>query len=280
MNHNMNQKVVNLTGVDYMSDESTTQILPEIDIFTKQILGKKILDNIATLWQEEYDTLNAPTGNKKPFRLYIINDGSTPGTSPSMGSPVRCVKLCKRIIEPDYPKNTLICSHKSKVTHRYELVLLVEFENGSFYCLTLPKNLSNPLQYNSTTTKAFVDPTVINSSGTPVPQHQSVVQPYESLIIIGTCNNYSAFEYCVSIPFVDFVPVPRPCELEDPSLQSYILLKDLKYDVDVLDTLQVTTGQDESVWTTIVDLTITEDIIDKLGIDQDIIVHGIPEFVC
>lgn len=272
-----------------MSEESSLQslpdvkppFLPEIDIFTKQILGKKVLNNVATLWQEKYTPQNVATGTKDPFRVYIINNGSAPGTAPAVGSPVRCVKLCKRVIEPEYPKNTLICSHKSRVTHRYELVLLVEFENGSFDVLTLPRNLSNRLNYDAATTKAFTDSTVINASGVPVLQRQTQTEPHESLIIIWTgVNNYTSFEYNVSIPFTDFSPTLRRCELEDPSLQSYILLKDLHYDIDVLDTFQVDLGGGDSVWTTIVDMTITEDIIDKLGIDQDIVVHGIPEYTC
>ncbi len=35
-----------------------------------------------------------------------------------------------------------------------------------------------------------------------------------------------------------------------------------------------------TVWTTMVDLSLFEDIIDKLGIDQDIEIVGTPEYVC
>jgi hypothetical protein len=269
-----------------MPEESSIQtlpekVLPEIDIFTKQILGKKVLNNVATLWQEKYTEENVAVGVKRPFRLYIINNGSVPGPVPDLGSPVRCVKLCKRVIETDYPRNTLICNSKSKVTHRYQLVLLVEFEDGTFDVLTLPRNLSNRLQYNALTTKAFVDSTVINAAGVPVLQHQTHKVPNESLIIVSAgVNNYTSFEYSVSIPFTDFTPHLNRCVLDDPSLQSYILLKDLKYDIDVLDTFQVDIGGGSFVWTTIVELTVTEDIIDKLGIDQDVIIQGKPEFIC
>lgn len=95
-----------------------------------------------------------------------------------------CIKLCKRIIEPDYPRNTLICGNKSKITHRYELVLLVEYENGNFDVITLPRNLSNRLQYDPAITKAFVDSTVIDTAGTPILQRQNQVSPNESLIIV------------------------------------------------------------------------------------------------
>ena len=105
------------------------------------------------------------TGNKRSFRIYIINNGSTPAEQPVLGSPVSCLKLCKRIIEPEYPRNTLTCASKSKVTHRYELILLVEYENGNFDVITLPRNLSNRLQYDPAITKAFVDSTVVIQQG-------------------------------------------------------------------------------------------------------------------
>jgi len=254
--------------------------LHKVDIFAKQVLGKKVLADTDTLWQEDY-AAGLPTGIKEAFRIYIINNGSAPAITPDPGSPVRCVKLCKRVIEPDYPRNTLICTSKSKVTHRYELVLLVEFENGNFDVLTLPRNLSSFTQYNAATTKAFVENTVINLAGVPVLQHQNKTVPYESLILVsGGVNAYTSFEYTVSIPYAMFEPSLKHCYLDDPSLQSYILLKCLRYEVDVLDTSLIGTSSTETVWTTIVDLKLTEDIIDKLGIDQDVIVYGKPEDYC
>lgn len=252
-----------------------------IDIFAKQILGKKVLANTQTLWQEEYSA-GVPTGNKRALRIYIINDGSTPDEQPVLGSPVVCVRLCKRIIEPDYPRNTLICGSKSRIAHRYELVLLVEYENGNFDVITLPRNLSSRFQYDPAITKAFVEATVIDPAGNPVLQRQNQVQPYETLIIVSEgVNNYTSFEYTVSIPFADFEPKLKHCYIDDPSLQSYILLKCFRYDADILDTFQVFTSETTSVWTTIVELYVTEDIIDKLGIDQDVIVQGkVEEYRC
>jgi len=261
-----------------MSEELTNiEGLHKVDIFTKQVLGKKVLADTKTLWQEDYKA-GVAKGRKDPFRIYIINNGSVPAVQPVLGSAVTCVKLCKRIIEPDYPRNTLICTSKSKVTHRYELVLLVEYENGNFDVLTLPRNLSNPLQYDPAVTKAFTDPTVIDAAGVPVLQHQNNCAPYETLIIVAAgVNDYTSFEYTVTIPYSMFEPSIKSCYLEDPSLQSYILLKCLRYDLDVLDTVLINTSPTESVWTTLVELKVTEDIIDKLGIDQDVIVYGKPE---
>lgn len=253
-----------------------------LDIYARRVLAKAELLDIQTVFQENYSPITgAPLGTKAPLLLYIINNGAiiTEGPNTNYGSPVRCVKLCRRVIDP--PRNSITCTKKSKVTLDFELVLIVEFENDAFDVLTLPKNLSSTQHYSATTTKAFVASTVIDTAGAPVIQHQNVVVPYETLTILSTgVNAYTKFEYVVSIPFTSFSPELRRCELEDPSLQSYILLRNLNYDVDVLEQFLVHTSDTESIWTTMVDFTLVEDIIDKLGIDQDIQITGTPEYVC
>lgn len=261
-----------------MSDGVTQETL---DIFARRVLAKAELLQEQEVFQENYDGVT-PLGTKAPLRLYVINHGATEEEVPNQiyGSPVRCLKLCKRILDYD-PGNTIICTQKSKVIIDFELVLIVEYEDNSFDVMTLPKNLSNRLQYVEDTTKAFVDSTVIDPSGTPVIQHQNVVQPYE-LLVIKTKEGKTFFEYTVNIPLSSFSAVLRKCELDDPTLQSYIVLRNLSYDVDVLDQFQVYTnaGNTLSIWTTMVDFSLYEDIIDKLGIDQDIEIVGTPEYVC
>ncbi|MPM17177.1 hypothetical protein SDC9_63565 [bioreactor metagenome] len=263
-----------------MSDGVTQETL---DIFARRVLAKAELLQEQEVFQENYNGVT-PLGTKSPLRLYIINHGASETEVPNTnyGSPVRCLKLCKRILD-EAPGNTIICTQKSKVIIDFELVLIVEYEDNSFDVMTLPMNLSSRLHYDSTITKAFVDATVIDAAGTPVIQHQNVVQPYEMLVIKTTgVNAYTNFEYTVSIPLTSFSAVLRKCELNDPTLQSYIVLRNLSYDVDVLDQFQVFTnaGNTTSIWTTMVDFSLYEDIIDKLGIDQDIEIVGTPEYVC
>lgn len=255
-----------------------------LDIFARRVLAKAELTQEQVVFQEAYDTLGVPLGTKLPLRLYIINhdaeETETPNTN--YGSPVKCLKLCKRILDSD-PRNTILCTQKSKVIIDFELVLIVEYEDNTFDVMTLPKNLSQRLHYDPAITKAFVDTTVIDAAGAPVIQHQNVVQPYETLVIKSTdVNEYTNFEYVVNIPLTSFSAILRKCELCDPTLQSYILLRNLNYDVDVLDQYQIFTnaGNTTSIWTTMVDFSLFEDIIDKLGIDQDIEILGTPEYVC
>jgi hypothetical protein len=266
-----------------MSDNVTQETL---DIFARRVLAKAELPKTQEVFQENYSTdlTPVPLGTKAPLTLYIINHEATATTTvPNTiyGYSVKCVKLCKRILDGD-PANTILCTQKSKVALDFELILVVEFVDNTFDVMTLPKNLSSMVNYGALT-KAFVDPTVINASGTPVTQHQSVTQPYEMLVIKSEgVNDYTCFEYTVNIPLSSFSATLKKCELEDPTLQSYIVLRNLTYDVDVLDQYLVTTNPEtsESIWTTMVDFSLYEDIIDKLGIDQDIQIVGTPEYVC
>jgi len=59
-----------------------------------------------------------------------------------------------------------------------------------------------------------------------------------------------------------------------------VLLKCLNSDVNVLGSQLVALDAENTtfVWTTEVALSIFEDIIDKLGIDSDIIICGAPEY--
>lgn len=257
-----------------------------LDIFARRILAKAELLQMQEVFQENYSTADpsVPLGTKAPLKLYIINHGAeeTEGTNnTSYGYPVRCLKLCKRVLDGD-PRNTILCTQKSRVSLNFELVLIVEYEDNTFDVLTIPRDLSAFTQYTATT-KAFVGATVLDpTAGTPVVQHQNVTQPYEQLVIKYQPQStvYANFEYTVTIPLSSFSAVLRKCELNDPTLQSYIVLRNLTPEVDVLDQYLAEAGATTTIWTTVVDFSLSEDIIDKLGIDQDIQIVGTPEYVC
>lgn len=256
--------------------------LKKVDIFAKYVLAKSVLKNTQILFQEAYDQNSEGTGEKLPLRLLIINHNSVPAAVPDRGAGVRCIKLYKRVIAEDYPTNT-ICGRKSRVTVRYQLILVVEYEDGFVDILTLPVNLSNALQYDPLITKAFVDSTVISESGVPVVQHQNCKQPHETLIIVSNgVNAYPWFDYSVSIPFTCFDNNAKLCSIDCQELESYVLLKCLRSEIDILGSELVPLNVDNtlSVWTTEVALSIFEDVIDKLGMDSDIIICGSPEYEC
>ena len=62
-------------------------------------------------------------------------------------------------------------------------------------------------------------------------------------------------------------------------LESYVLLRCLKSDIDILGSQLVPLNLDNtlSVWATEVSISLYEDIIDKLGVDSDVIVCGATE---
>jgi hypothetical protein len=255
--------------------------LKKIDIFAKHVLAKAILKNTRILFQEAYDENMNGTGEKLPFRLYIINHNSVPSATPDIGSDVRCIKLYKRRIAEGYPLNTMICTKKSRVTIRYELILVVEYEDGFVDVINLPGNLSNRLLYDPLTTKAFVDSTVISDTGLPIAQHQNICLPHETLTIVSNgVNIYPWFDYSVNIPLTHFDRSLKGYDLDCLELESFVLLKCLNFEVDVIEREQVFIDLTNtlSVWTTVVSVGVFEDIIDKLGIENDIEICGHPEF--
>ncbi len=309
-----------------MSDMRDLPGAKALDIFAKRVLGKKTLFNYQEVYQEKYGLIpgsnppaNGPLGVKIPLKIYIINHNSAAAPVPEEGSPVKCVKLCKRIFDPGYPLNTLICTSKSRITIRFQLIMLVEYMDGTFTMLNLPNDLNAQTNYiNNTTTpplyttKGFLDQTVIKPVYTVdntaltvtvsenfIVQNQNQQKPYETLVIksinVGTAaapEYVKWFEYSVTIPFTDFEPNLRQCELEDPTLESHILLKNRKSDFDVLNSVLIPATVaysatapgnftiDNYIYTTEVDFSLYEDIIDKLGIDQDINIEGVPENEC
>ena len=255
--------------------------LEKVDIFAKRVLAKSVLKNTQILFQEAYDENSMGTGEKLPFRLLIINHNSVPSSVPEFGAAVRCIKVYKRPIAEGYPENRIVCSGKSRVTIRYQLILVVEYEDGFVDILTLPTNLSNPFQYNPLTTKAFVDSTVISATGMPVSQRQNVVLPHETLRIVSNgVNDYPWLDYSVNIPLSLFDKQLKPHQLDNQNLESFVLLRCLNADIDVTDSQLVSLNEEGSllVWSTEVSVSLFEDIIDKLGMDSDIIICGAPEF--
>jgi len=246
-----------------------------IEIYTRQILGKKTFQNICVFWQDKAVAQPAP-GTKQPVRLYIINDGSSPGSSPSTGSPVKSIKLCKRGVMPGYPKNAITGSKKSRIIHRFFLVLLVEYENGEFKVINLPRQLSSLGSWRGDATMAFSE---LLGQGTDAAIPRSLIEAglSEKLSIVSEGNTQTAFEYALTFPLNVFEPEISPIDLENPTLQSTILLTNLRYESDVAEPYLAPAGEGRFIWTTAVDFLLFEDIAIKLGIDQDIVVQGLSE---
>jgi len=246
----------------------------EIEIYTRQILGKKAFRDVCTLWQEKSGGSGAAA--KQPVRLFIVNDGACPGVSPPAGSPVKSVKLCKRAVLPDYPKNLITGTKRSRIIHRYSLVLLLEYENGEFKVITLPRQMSAPGSYSEGITMAFCG-IISPNGGIPVPQRTEDESSSEKLSVIPDGSVFSAFEYTMAFPVNAFEPPLSLSDIENTALKSAIQLAGPRFESDIAEPFLIPAGADGSIWTTAVDLALYEDITIKLGVDQEIVVQGVSE---
>jgi len=248
----------------------------QLNISARRIIGMAALrDNQIVFQQEGY--MHEAGKTKYPLRLYIINHGAD--ISGSKGSPVKSVKLCKRLIEPESPEIVLISKQNSKITLRFQIVLIVEFENGNFDVIKIPNQISLKDKYYSKAAKAFVEDTVIDRKGIPIVQRENKEELYDTFVIKKNKNEYCYFEYSTILPLSNFNSSFDSFHLDDPTLQSMIFLENLRYDIQVRNAYKISfdtfdNGNDGGIWTTITDISLFEDIISKIGIEQDIIIPG------
>lgn len=236
----------------------------ELEITTRRILGKSIQRNLQTLWQ--YD--GTEKAMKKPLRLYIVNEGSIPGNPPPFGSPLRDVRLLKRVIPDDYPKGLLRSSDKLRVVHRFSLILLLEFENESLKIIQLPKSLSRVDEFLSGATIVMADTCVFSET--------SRLSGSDALCLVKGEQAFMAFEYAKSLSPSDFIPDLGTTGFNNPSLLSRVTLEELQCHLSVQGVHRMPLSGDSSIWTTIVEINLTETMITRLGLDQDIIIQGFP----
>lgn len=255
--------------------------LETIEILAKRILARAVLPQMQLVFQERYER-DAPAGTKAPLRLYIVNRGAMESDAPnaSFGSPVNRVELFK-LLPAAEPQGGIESAQKPLVYLRFRLVLIAEHEDGGFEILRLPEGLSVPQKYEPDTAKAFVDATVIGADGMPAQQRQSAAPPFDSLAIrSGDAGAYAEFCYAAAVPLSQFNPEIQREGLLNPALRAFVLLQNPAYAADVLGQQQVFTRADrsKSVWTTVVDFSLYEDVIGRLGVEQSIQLLATPEY--
>jgi len=227
----------------------------QLDIFVKRILARYFSPDTQILFQEGVDRkTGAPNGKKEPVVLYINNAGDF------NQYPVQCVtEVILSLV--DCPTNTIICNSKSRIVIAFKVFLLVKFQG-----VTTPSLIVLP---DDIGTKVMTEVDLTQ------PQHKNHDFPKEMLQILG-----DNFVYTADIPLNKFEGCLTKEHLNDCSLQSHVLLKCMQWFVDIDGVSNNGTGTPPLPATTVT-LSITEDILDKIGIDQDIFVRGIPEdFIC
>jgi len=159
------------------------------------------------------------------------------------------------------PTNIIICNSKSRISITFKVFLLVKFQGlAAPSLIVLPDDIGTSVmtQYDLT-----------------LPQNKNHATPKETLQIVN--NN---FVYTADIPLSQFDNPLAQDQLNDCTLQSHVLLKCMSFLIDVDGVANDGTGT-PPVPATTVTISISEDILDKIGIDQDIFIEGIPEdFTC
>lgn len=240
-----------------------------LDIFVKRILARHCQKNDLIVFDV--------AGNKKtPLRLFICNE--------KVGCeelPVRCISDLKFLLYDT--DQQIICNQKSRITIDFKLFLIVKFSNCNYKCITLPDDAFIPVCENKV--RVCMDSIPYNQSQFPVVIGEIGNQRLEIVREGSGANANYFFRFIKTVPLSEFDD-KIPCSaFDDPTLMSHILVKNVRFEVDVDGECSGTgaikccnCAQDTNA--TIVDISVFADIIDKIGIDQDIWVDGEVEDHC
>lgn len=234
-----------------------------LDIFVKRILARHCQNN-------EQIVFDVANNQKTPLRLFICNQ--------KVGNeelPVRCISDIKFLLcDTD---QQIICNHKSRITIDFKLLLIVKYSSCNFQCITLPDDAFKPVGENQV--RVCIDAIPFNQSQFPVVIGEIGNQRLE-IVREGTGANANYFfRFTKNVPLTDFDEEIPLSAFDDPSLMSHILIKNIRFTVDV-DGECPGTGANRccncvgGTNATIVDVSVFADIIDKIGIDQDVWVNG------
>lgn len=227
----------------------------QLDIYVKRILARYLGAGTQILFQEHRDPVTGiPDGTKEPLTLYIDNGGD------SNQYPVQCIsEVIQSLI--GIPTNTIICNSKSRISFAFKVFLLVKFQGlAAPSLIVLPDDIGSKVMTEYDMTQ---------------PQNINHNVPKETLQIVG-----GNFVYTADIPLSMFDNPLTQDQLNDPTLQSHVILRCMTWTVDVDGVGYNGTGTPPVLATTVY-LSKFEDILDKIGIDQDIFIDGTPEeFIC
>lgn len=235
-----------------MYDEKTLlkqdDITEKIGIYVKRILAKYSMPECQVLFQEKCDPATGTRmGVKEPLKLFIHNAGEN-GENPIQG----VSEVILSVTEP--PTNVIITNNKSRVKIVFKVFLLAKYQDMAAPSLiVLPDDIGEKC-YTS------VDLTS--------PQHKDHDQPRETLQI-----SDGNFLYIADIPLTEFDNQLTPYQMHDPTLQPYVVLKNFIWSIDVDDVVRNCTG---SLATGTV-LSVCQDVLNKISIDQDMEISGIPK---
>ena len=240
----------NLPKLDYIGGKCE-----ELDIFVKRILSKFQKNNLQIFFKEDL-------GTKKPVEVLI------PNLDNDEDKPVMCVPFAWFKIVC-IPENLIICHTKSKIIIKFKIVIIADYGGCNTEKYELPKDY-DPFESG---------PQVIEE-----PYKEKLETVYSS-----SPKKPKYFKYTIDVPLKEFDGYISECQFSDPSLQSHVLLRITDKDIEVDGVVSKTEVREEledkcppsKKYYTKVFLSIFGDVLDKIGVEQDVKVMGNAEdFVC
>lgn len=236
-----------------MSDQQIQCEAPfeQLDIFVRRIFAR-FQDSDEQIVFGEALSGTTPIDIKEALKICVHNrvvNGTEYG--------VKCISDIKVVdLSAD---EEIICTHKVKFILRFKVVLFLTFENNSFECLVLP---DDALSTNPDATACFIT----NIETTP-----QTIGSTEAFEIVTDSSGNTLFQWTKTVPLSEFEGEIPASILTDPTLQTHLLVKAITSDFDVVGscTCGATPGTE-------VDFKVFADLLDKLGIDQDILICGVP----
>lgn len=228
----------------------------QLDIYVKRILAKyQGLDEQILFGESKEGT--TPIDIKEALKVCVHNTGVTENNY--HGYSVKCITDIKVVnLEAD---EEIICNHKVKLVLKFKVVLFVTFTNNCFGCIVLP---DDAMSTNPDAKACFI---------TDIEERPQTIGNNECLEIIDdACGKM--FKWTKSIPLSEFEGEIPSSAFTDPTLQTHLIIKSITSDYDVLG--EFTCGTSPVIYGTEVHISVFVDLLDKLGIDQDILICGVP----
>ncbi|MCX7950599.1 MAG: hypothetical protein N2594_01440 [Clostridiales bacterium] len=215
-------------------EDLTRGINPEcqqLDIYVKRILAKYV--------KEEQILFDEENNIKYPIKLCIKKKGAnTTDVLDDYG--IKCIKDV--FITDIEATQEIICTTKAKLIIKFKVVLWVIYEDNTAGFITVP---SDDVCIKTTL------PEIIDG---------------EKIELVN-----GKFVWTKFVKLTEFdAPIPPEC-LDDPTLQSHLIIKGVRAEYEVLGDCTCSEKPGTEVL-----LSVFANILDKLGVDQDILIHGIP----
>lgn len=220
-----------------------------ISINAFRILLRYVSDHTQIFFQEKRDPVTGlPLKKKEPVTLFIDHAGVLNDI------PLECIsKVMFRLTED--PRLVFVCNTKVRLELSFILLMLVTYEGtGNYELITLPEDIG----FNVTTLYDLTEKQIANSA-------------VQTLQWVG-----DHFVYTLTVPFSDFEGTLPPGLLDSEALRGNVTLRNMEW-AATIDGVSFDGTSSPPVLATRVDLSVSQDILLRVGIEEGILVNGTVE---